>query len=317
MILCVNLNAAIDKTITVADFTLNNIHRPQAVLALPGGKGVNVARVLKTLGEDVILTGWVGGHAGQFIEAGLQAEGIRTAFAHTVGESRTCLSILDPARNTLTEIYEKGDPIPEPAFQNLLGLFAELLPQTDLVTLSGSLPPGAPPDTYAQLSAIANRQAVPVFLDSSGEALCLGLQSGHISLVKPNRHELRSIIDGEPGSVSEIGKLAAQINNRSGAAVVVSLGEEGLVAARDGRVLYARPPAIELVSAVGSGDATLAGLAVGHLRKLALEETLSLAVAAGAANAMTVGAGRLSKSDLDRLRSLVRISDLSALRSHR
>src|SRR3990172_2248846 len=112
MILCVNPNAAIDKTVVVHSFRLNEIHRPQQVLAIPGGKGCNVARALKRLGETPVVAGWVGGFAGQFIEVGLRGEDIQTAFVYTDFESRTCLSILDPENNSLTEIYEKGDPLP-------------------------------------------------------------------------------------------------------------------------------------------------------------------------------------------------------------
>src|SRR5829696_4454717 len=104
MILCVNANAAIDKTVVVSGFGFNEIHRPQSVLALPGGKGANVAKALKVLGEQPLVTGWVGGFNGAFIEAGFQREGIRTGFVHVDAESRTCLSILDPENGTLTEI---------------------------------------------------------------------------------------------------------------------------------------------------------------------------------------------------------------------
>src|SRR5512144_1251596 len=90
MILCLNLNAAIDKTIVVSSFEINKIHRPESVLALAGGKGCNVARALKTLKEIPVVSGWVGGFAGQFIERELQQEGIQTDFVHTDFESRTC-----------------------------------------------------------------------------------------------------------------------------------------------------------------------------------------------------------------------------------
>src|SRR4051794_27548431 len=104
MILCVTANAAIDKTAVVSPFRIDQIHRPKQVLALPGGKGCNVARALKQLGDASLVTGWVGGFAGQFIESGLNKEGIETAFVHTEGESRTCLSILDPEAQTMTEV---------------------------------------------------------------------------------------------------------------------------------------------------------------------------------------------------------------------
>ncbi len=100
MILCVNLNAAIDKTIVVNSFQLGQIHRPEAVKSLAGGKGCNVARALKQFGEEPVVTGWVGGTAGQFIENGLHQEGIQTDFIFTDFESRTCTSILDSANQS-------------------------------------------------------------------------------------------------------------------------------------------------------------------------------------------------------------------------
>ena len=123
MILCVNPNAAIDKTVVVSQFRLNEIHRPQQVVAIPGGKGCNVARALKCLGEVPTVSGWVGGFAGQFIEAGLRREDIEAAFVQTAFELRTCLSILDPDNHTLTELYEKGDPVPTEKVDEFIRLF--------------------------------------------------------------------------------------------------------------------------------------------------------------------------------------------------
>ena len=112
MILCLNLNAAIDKTIVVSSFEINKIHRPESVIALAGGKGCNVARALKTLGETPVVSGWVGGFAGQFIETELHRERIQTDFVHTDFESRTCTSILDREKQTITELYELGESVP-------------------------------------------------------------------------------------------------------------------------------------------------------------------------------------------------------------
>src|SRR5512136_2585025 len=155
MILCVNPNAAIDKTVVVPGFRLNEIQRPEQVLAFPGGKGCNVARALKRLGETPVVTGWIGGYAGQFIENGLRAEGIQTDFIHTDFESRTCLSILDPRDKTLTELYEKGDPVPADKVDEFNTRFAAAVKHYAAVTFSGSLPPGVPLDFYRQLAEMA------------------------------------------------------------------------------------------------------------------------------------------------------------------
>lgn len=155
MILCVNANAAIDKTMVVSPFRLNAIHRPRQVLALAGGKGANVARALRRLGEHPVVTGWAGGYNGHFIAAGLRAEGIEPAFVALDSESRTCLSILDPEAGTLTEIYEQGEPVRPAALEAFTDLFRSIVGRYAAITLSGSLPPGAPADFYGQLLALA------------------------------------------------------------------------------------------------------------------------------------------------------------------
>src|SRR5258708_29570671 len=144
MILCVNLNGAIDKTVIVGPFRINEIHRPRQVVAIPGGKGCNVARALKTLGETPTIAGFVGGFAGQFIEAALSTEGLRTVFVRTASESRTCLTIVDPDNHTSTEIYENGDLVPAEKVEEFKQLFQAIVGNYSMVALSGSLPPVCP-----------------------------------------------------------------------------------------------------------------------------------------------------------------------------
>src|SRR5215216_811929 len=163
MILCLNLNAAIDKTIVVSSFAIDRIHRPESVIALAGGKGCNVARGLKTLGNHPVVTGWVGGFAGQFIEAELHREGIQTDFIHTDFESRTCTSILDREKGTMTEIYEAGEIVPEEKIDELRDHIRTIIGDYKAITLSGSLPPGVAPDIYADIVEIAREAGVLTF----------------------------------------------------------------------------------------------------------------------------------------------------------
>src|SRR5579859_1472494 len=136
MILCVNLNSAIDKTVVVSPFRINEIHRPTQVVAIPGGKGCNVARALKTLGEAPTIAGFVGGFAGQFIEARLSDEGQRTIFVRTDSESRTCLTIVDPDNHTSTEIYENGDTVAAEKVEEFKQLFTTIVGNYRMVALS-------------------------------------------------------------------------------------------------------------------------------------------------------------------------------------
>lgn len=312
MILCVNPNASIDKTVTVDQFQVNAIHRPSFELALPGGKGCNVARVARVLGQPAMVIGWVGGYAGRFIKHGLHAEGISTAFVHTNEESRTCLSILDPVWGTLTEIYEKGREVTAKEVQSFYELYRKHLPRASLVTLSGSLPPGVPADFYAELIRMARIAGVSSILDSSGEPLQVGWRQGHPWMLKCNRAELSELVGQNLAELNDLVRVVKDLAGESGGSVVVTLGASGAVAvdvqARSPQTWLAQPPRVDAVSAVGSGDAVLAGIACGLLEKRAFEDALRLGIAAGAANTLVLGAGRLRKEDVDALVNQVRVA---------
>ncbi len=290
-------NAAIDKTAVTSPFRLNAIHRPQQLLALPGGKGCNVARALKTLDETPVVTGWVGGFAGQFIETGLNREGIETAFVHTDAESRTCLSILDPDNHTLTELYEKGAPISADKLAELIERFRAIIGSYDAVALSGSLPAGVPADFYAQLIEIARQAEVSVYLDSSGEPLRQGVAAGPF-LIKPNEHEFEGLT-GTPFDPASAAPAAQAAAARYGTMIVLSLGAAGAMLATAAEVVHAKPAPRTIQSAVGSGDSLLAGIIYGVVHGFALDEALRYGVAAGTANALRLGAGVFTREDFD------------------
>jgi tagatose 6-phosphate kinase len=309
MILCVNPNAAIDKTVVVNSFRLNVIQRPEQVLAFPGGKGCNVARALKTLGERPVVGGWVGGVAGQFIETGLHQEGIETAFVHTDFESRTCLSILDPANNTLTELYEKGDPVPIEKVAEFEAFFRSHVAEYEAVTFSGSLPPGVPLSFYRDMIEISRAANVPVLLDSSGEALRQGVTAKPL-LVKPNETELADLAGKAPQDRSGVARAASELSIRYNTLAVISIGADGAIAANHNQVWHVQPPQITIKSAVGSGDSTLAGITYGLTHGFAFDDAVKYGVAAGTANALTVGAGHFSLSDFEDVLSHVTVERL-------
>lgn len=310
MILCVNLNAAIDKTIVVNSFQLGGIHRPEAVKALPGGKGCNVARALKQFGEKPVVTGWVGGLAGQFIENGLRQEGIGTDFVYTAFESRTCTSILDSSNQIMTEIYENGEPVPLEKVAEMLARFEEMVGAYTAVTLSGSLPPGVPHDFYAQLIHIAHRAGVPAFLDSSKEALRQGVAARPF-LIKPNETEVAILVGRELTKTADFAAAAAAISTRYETIVVLSLGKEGAIAAQGQEVIHVQNPPVEAQSAVGSGDCMLAGLAYGFSRGYPLAEAVKYGVAAGTANTLVIGAGQFTMPDFNDICTNTKIHSLN------
>lgn len=301
MILCVNPNAAVDKTLVVERFHLNAIHRPVLELALPGGKGCNVARAAKTLGQQPVVTGWVGGYHGQFVEQGLQDEAILTAFIHTRVETRDCTSILDTDTGSMTEIYERGRPVTAEELAAFYDTFQSWLPRVSMVAFSGSLPPGVPDDFYARLIDLARAAGVTTLLDSSGEPLRQGLETGCPDLVKCNRAELAGITGQPLDHLADLRQVMRDLSSRLGTKLVITLGGAGAIAVDSTQMWLAQPPHIQAVSAVGSGDAFLAGLACGLLERRDFAGALRLAVAAGSANALQIGAGRLLLADVERL----------------
>jgi tagatose 6-phosphate kinase len=307
MILCLNLNAAVDKTIIVSSFEINKIHRPESVIALAGGKGCNVARALKTLGEEPVVSGWVGGFAGEFIEKELHQENIRTDFIHTDFESRTCTSILDLENQTVTEIYENGESVPAEKVRELYEYIRRVVGNYKAITLSGSLPPGVPPDFYARVIEVAKEVGVLTFLDTSGEPLRRGVEAGPV-FVKPNETEAKSLLGLRSSDSLDFVKAAAEISTRYKTNVVLSMGAKGAVAASEQEAFLVQSPTVDAKSAVGSGDCTLAGLVHGILQGFSFEEAIICGVAAGTANTLTVGAGQFKIGDYQRLQDQVRMT---------
>jgi tagatose 6-phosphate kinase len=321
MILCVNPNAAIDKTVTVERFQINAIYRPSFELALPGGKGCNVARAAQALGEQAVVAGWAGGHAGRFIVDGLRAEGIGAAFVRTKEESRTCLSIHDPVLGTMTEIYEKGRLVSEKEVRAFYDLYRKWLPRAAVVALSGSLPPGVPADFYAELIRLARREGIPAILDSSGEALRVGWEIGKPAMLKCNRAELSDLAGRSLAELDDLLETIRGLGALWNAMVVVTLGAAGAAACEPvaeypagarhaARTWLAQPPRVEAASAVGAGDAVLAGIACGMVNGQPFQDALRLGIAAGAANTLMLGAGCLRKEDVDILLDQVRVAEV-------
>ena len=300
MILCVNLNAAIDKTIVVDQFELGEIHRPQAVTLLAGGKGCNVARALQQFGERPVVTGWVGGTAGQFIENGLRQEGIETDFVYTDFESRTCTSILDSHNQVMTEIYEKGDAVPAVKVDEMLAHFEAIVGGYTAVTLSGSIPPGVPHDIYAQLIHIAHQAGVLALLDSSKEALVQGAAAQPF-LIKPNETEIVALAERPLSSIDDFAAAATEISTRYQTIVILSLGKNGAMAAQGSDIIHVQNPPVAAKSAVGSGDCMMAGLAYGFTHGFSFTDAVKYGVAAGTANTLVIGAGQFTMDDFDKV----------------
>lgn len=312
MLLTVTLNAAIDKTYTLACAnTPGDVLRVQDMQATPGGKGINVAKAATALGQRVMATGFLGGHAGRWVQEQLTAEGILCDAQPVPGQTRTCINIVEPDGRQ-TEFLEPGPEISAEALNDFLVRFERLAREACAVTMSGSLPRGVPDDIYAQLIAICKRLGRPALLDTSGAPLQQGIRALP-DVIKPNLQELGQLM-GRPIACETADVLAcAQALQATGIGlVVVSLGAKGAVAVTRDAAFHVIPPQIEAVSATGSGDSFLAGLAVGMLRGQTLSDTLRLATAAAAANALNIETGRVHIEDVHALLPQVKLRQIPA-----
>lgn len=312
--LTVTPNAAIDTTYILDTFQPGGANRVSQKLEAPGGKGNNVARVLALLGCDVTATGFVAGRAGEYIEDGLRALGIEPRFARAPGESRRCLTLVERDTGTITEALEPGVKIPPDAAEELIAQVRALAEGMDAVALCGSLPPGLPPNYYAQLLDAARPAGSVLALDTGGDALRRGL-AGRPTVIKPNRDELRELMGREVG----MGETAAFVRREllgatmgEGGVVLVSLGAEGaLLIARD-QGYRAEAPPVSVVNTVGCGDALLAGYLSAPTRHDDPAAALARAVATGTAAALHETAGVVRREDVESILPLVECSPLEA-----
>jgi tagatose 6-phosphate kinase len=314
VILVVSLNPALDITYRVDVVDWAGVNRPAEVHTRPGGKGLNVARVLHALGADVLLIAMTGGNNGNEVQSAFRATGISAVYAEIAAETRRTVSVVDVGRGDTAGFYEAGPPVTASEYARFLEHYAAALPGCSAVLLSGTLPGGLPARTYAELIAMATDAGVPSVLDAEAEALWLGV-AARPAIVKPNRTELESAV-GRPlprsGDLDAVAVAAAQLRDRGAGAVVVTLGADGLVAVTaDGTWVATHKPARG--NPTGAGDAAAAALVYGHVLGQSWPELLRRTAALGAAAVAAPVAGEFRTADYQHALATVTVSRLERL----
>ncbi|WP_019532807.1 1-phosphofructokinase family hexose kinase [Paenibacillus ginsengihumi] len=309
MITTVTLNAAVDKTYFVSRFEKGMTTRVERAIAVAGGKGINVARVLHLLGEPVTVTGLAGGASGRLIAVDLDRLGIRHDMQPVAGESRSCLNVIEESTGVSTELLEPGPQVAAAEYAAFCERLVRLARRSRLVCFSGSLPAGLPKLAYAELIRLARGEGADVFLDASGAALRFGIEAGP-DMIKPNEAEASALAGGSCRTGEERLQLLNRLAARGIRCAVLSLGAQGAIASVDGTLYRVKPPPLQAVNAVGSGDAFVAGLAAAWVRGLPPQESLRHAAAAGGANALHPQAGFVRREDVD---ALLQQIDVAAL----
>ena len=309
MILTVTLNAAIDKRYVVEEFKVGEVNRVKECAYVPGGKGLNVSKPAAVAGAEVVATGFVGGHAGNYIEASLKDYHVKSAFYHLESESRSCINIWDEKNCVQTEFLEPGFTVTESEFQGFLEEFKELVKQADVVAMSGSVPKGLDGTAYQKLVKVVKDAGKKVILDTSGKLLEMGIEACP-TMIKPNIDEIRMLTGKECNEIGEIVEAAKEIHARGVEVVAVSLGADGSLAVSDEGVFRAIVPRIDAVNTVGCGDSMIAGFALGFAEGLGIEETLRKASAISAAAALREETGYFVMEDMQRLYPQIKIEKM-------
>jgi 1-phosphofructokinase family hexose kinase len=303
MIITVTLNAALDKTLEVPNFTPGRRHRTVDQTTMPGGKGVNVARAIKRLGQPVIATGLAGGATGTRIVEALNAEAILNGFTRIREESRTNTAVLDPTTGLHTEINERGPAVSPQELELFREKLLYLAKGASMCVFAGSLPRGVEPDVYAGLIREVKKLGVTTIVDTDGEPLRLSVRA-EPDVISPNELEAEELVGHEFNDVNDRAQAVAEMV-RIGSAEAIMTVPDGCYA----QVQEEGAPALlrvwveeqEARSSIGSGDAFLAGYVAARYACRSAVECLRYGVACGAESTQHFGAGLLDPVKVDRL----------------
>lgn len=306
MIVTVTLNPSLDMAYKVPHLVMDDVNRVADVAKTAGGKGLNVTRVLHQLGTDVIATGLIGGNIGNYLTDQLNETGVSHDFYNINGETRHSIAILhDDGKQT--ELLETGPTITPEELLGFSQKFAELSTVGDVLTLSGSVPPGVPKDYYQKLIAHTDK---PVLLDTSGESLLASLMGEKKPfLIKPNLSEIQDVLDIKIDA-GDLEQIKAALNNKLFKGVewvVVTLGGQGAIAKHRDIFYQVSIPKIEVVSPVGSGDSTIAGLAYGISQGMSDEDLLKNGMVTGMLNTRESQTGWINVAHFDELFEQVKV----------
>ncbi|WP_026486583.1 1-phosphofructokinase [Caldanaerobius polysaccharolyticus] len=287
-VLTVTLNPALDKTIVVEKFNVGGLNRVQSMRIDAGGKGINVARVLKKFNINVLATGLIAGVQGQLLLEYLEKDGIKNDFLKEHGNTRTNLKIIDKHSNLVTEINEMGFSVSTEVLNEFKEKYTRLIKQAMFVVISGSLPPGIDNGIYYELIEIARKEGVKAILDADGEVLAEGIKALPFA-IKPNIFELEMLFGKKLTDDRDIVNAAKSLLDKGIKIVIVSMGADGAIVLDEKEVYRVKSYEIDRKSATGAGDSMVAALVYCLLNGYSLFEIARWTTAAGTITASKPG----------------------------
>lgn len=309
MIITVSLNPAIDRTIYVKEFRTGTLNRVTESRDDPGGKGINVSKLLSVFGIPNIAFAVVGGENGKKLERECLSAGMQMSVVPVDGETRINTKVIDMSSSVTTEINERGPVLDRETSEHIFQKLNEEIGNGDTVVFTGSLPKGAPADLYGKWTEKLREKKVKVILDASGEALAEGLQTG-VYAVKPNREELEQLTDCALNRTEDIVSAAEKLSEKGISRIIVSLGSEGAVFVFDGKKYFAPALKVNVKSTVGAGDSMVAALLACEETGKSVEETIRYIMASASAAVMCKGSDTPSRDTVASLLDSVEIRSL-------
>jgi tagatose 6-phosphate kinase len=300
MILCVGTTPTVQRTMVFDRLAIDDVNRAVEVHEHASGKSVNVARVLTVLGKGALAVGFYGGRRGEYLIEDMGQAGIGHDFVWTEAETRLCTTVIDRSTHQATELVEEAPGATSIEWGELIEKIDEHARGAEAVVFSGTMAPGGPGDFCDRWIG----KAPLVLVDAKGEAMRRALAAKGRVIAKLNRAEFELTIGEKLETEEKFHDAMRRMAPRDGW-LIVTLGKAGAVAWMAGELVRIESPVVEVVSAVGSGDAFTAGLVAAH--DDTIENALRLASACGAANAMTKLSGVVMRTDVERLMSEVRI----------
>lgn len=311
MICTVTLNPAYDKTVEIQDLIPHETNKILSVRFDPGGKGINVSRVIHELGRKTKALGIIGGDTGRYIRSHLEHKGIETGFVEVNQPTRTNLTIIDIGDPPATELNEPGPTVDERIILDVEKTILDTLSESKFFVFAGSLPGGCPATTYNRLIDLVRQRGAISVLDTRDEALVEGLKAKPY-LVKPNKFEASDFLGREVVTVEDAARACLDFHRSGIPVAIISMGDKGaIMACREG-IWKAVPPRVEEGSAVGAGDSLVAGVCIGIDEKMPMEEAFRLGVASGTATATTPGTALCEKAAVYEILPLVRLEAIEA-----
>lgn len=296
LIATITLNPSIDKRYIIGTLEKGKVMRTSKVINTAGGKGLNVSRVLKDMGSNVLATGFLGDHNGRFIEERLKDYKIKCEFQWIKDSTRCCIAILDDEGNQ-TEILEPGPFILKEEKHSFLEKYNDILYKVNILVISGSLPKGLDKDFYKTLINLARKKEKLVLLDSSGHSLKEAIKSKPY-FIKPNIEELEALTNKSLKSDFEIIREIDELHSEGIDLIIISLGKDGAIGSLNGEKYKVIPPKVNAINAVGSGDSMVAAVAYALSKSMNLIDLLTMAVSTGTANAMEEVTGHINMNNL-------------------